>query len=441
VYCIKRFYMATIPVEAGTLTTVLNTFETAFTGGFSKVYLDAMSLLAILATLEVAIAALWWMLCEENTLAELLKKIMKIGFFIFVVTKYPWLIKCVVDGFVFVGLKAGGGSTDAASVSLIKDPSAIIKIGFELLKSVDKAIVPYNPLNFTKNVVGGLAYFSVILAFFGLAIGVFITYLEFYLISVLGLILIPFGAFKHTAFLAEKVFSTIINFGVRLMVLSFILTTAVPILSGLQMGPNPDTNQVLQLFLIVATIAGLAWHASSLAGSLMSGSPTLSASAVISPVMATGGAALGAALAAKSLSATKTAAGAMHKGEEPPNSGPSRSTLAGSSVVSSGNPSNGSSGGSPGGTSKSYDSPSRNASAGFESSNFLDESVTNPGDSSGSPSGQTSAKHGPAPKNGTSAPKKGPAGVPGWAVLAMAQRAIPQDAHSGAGVSVPLRSD
>ena len=300
--------MSTIPVEIGTLTTVLNTFETAFTGGYSNIYPDAMDLLSVLATLEVSVAALWWMICEENTLAELLKKMMKIGFFIFVVTKYPYLIKCVVDGFVFIGLKAGGAGTGSTAMSLIKDPSAIIKIGFDLAKPIDEAIAHYNPANFPKIILAGLAEILVMLAFFSLALGIFITYLEFYLIAVLGLILIPFGTFKYTAFLAEKVFGAIISFGVRLMVLSFILTTAVPVLGSLQMAPNPDFNQVLILFLITATIAGLSWHASSVAGALMSGSPSLSASSMTSPVVAVGAGITAAAMAG--VSATKAAAGA-----------------------------------------------------------------------------------------------------------------------------------
>jgi type IV secretion system protein TrbL len=298
------------PVEIGTLTTVMHTFEVAFTGGYSNITSDAMDLLAKLATLEVALAALWWCLCEENTIVELLKKIMKIGFFIFVVTKYPWLIKCVVDGFVYVGLKAGGGSTGAGSLELLKDPSAIIKIGFDLAKPIDDTLAHYNPLQIGKIIMAGLSEIMVLLAFFGLAIGVFITYLEFYLISVLGLILIPFGVFKHTAFLSEKIIGAIISFGVRLMVLSFILTTAIPILKGYGFGPNPSFKDAMTMFLVTVTITGLAWHASSVAGGLMSGSPTLSAGAVTNPVMAASGAAVGAAMTVKSISATRAAAGA-----------------------------------------------------------------------------------------------------------------------------------
>lgn len=385
------------PLEVGTLTTVLNTFETAFTGGFSQIYPDAMDLLAILATLEVAVAALWWTLCEENTLAELLKKIMKIGFFIFVVTNYPSLVQSVVEGFVYVGLKAGG--TGTASVSLMKDPSAILTIGFNLVKPIDASIAQYNPLNVPKILLAGLAELLVMLAFFALAMGVFITYLEFYLVSVLGLILIPFGACKHTAFLAERVFGAIISFGVRLMVLSFILTTANPILASLVMPANPDLNQVLILFLVTATIAGLSWHASAVAGGLLGGSPSLSPGTVASTGLAVGAAVAGAGMAASAavrggVWATRAAAGALKTGDG-----------------------SGSAGGSAAGSlSKASAAPAGDG-----------------GEGSGPAPETRATKAGPRQKSGSP--------VPSWAVLAMAQRAIPQDAHPGPGLAVPLRND
>ena len=65
----------------------------------------------------------------------------------------------------------------------------------------------------------GWAYIFTILAFFMLAIQVFITYLEFYLVAALSLILVPFGVFKHTAFIAERAFGSVVSFGVKLMVL------------------------------------------------------------------------------------------------------------------------------------------------------------------------------------------------------------------------------
>ena len=65
----------------------------------------------------------------------------------------------------------------------------------------------------------GWAFIFTLVAFFMLAIQVFITYLEFYLVAALSLVLVPFGVFKHTAFIAERAFGSVVSFGVKLMVL------------------------------------------------------------------------------------------------------------------------------------------------------------------------------------------------------------------------------
>jgi type IV secretion system protein TrbL len=69
-----------------------------------------------------------------------------------------------------------------------------------------------------------------LLGYFIIAIQVFVTYLEFGIVSTLGLILIPFGVLKHTSFLCEKVFGAIISFGVKLMVLGLLVSITVPVL-------------------------------------------------------------------------------------------------------------------------------------------------------------------------------------------------------------------
>lgn len=411
-------------LDSGVLTTLLNTFVEEFSGGYSRIYPDAMHLLSILATLEVAIAAVWWGLSEENSLAEVLKKIMKIGFFIFLVANYQTLIEVVLNGFVFVGLKAGGRSiASATDLSLIKDPSAIVRYGFQITEPIFVHNANYDVYTAAKNLadilVTNIAALLVILAFFALAIQVFITYLEFFLVSVLGLILIPFGAFKHTAFIAEKVLGAIVSFGVRLMVLSFILATVQPTLAQLTPPPDPSIPQVLLLLLTALTIAGLSWHAPSVAASLISGSPSLTAGTVMGTGMAIGAGAVGAGIAATTaagtgISVTRAAAGAVSKagegffGQGP---GPSGGTSAGSSL--------GVSGGSPGG--------SMYASPGPISSNH--------------PSGSPPAGGGACGPGSKAEPGSGrkTGAIPEWAYqMSLAQRAIPQDTQPGPGLSPPL---
>ena len=64
------------------------------------------------------------------------------------------------------------------------------------------------------------------LCYFLIGIQIFITYLEFYVIATLALILLPFGVNRRTAFLGEKAIGAVLSFGIKLMVLAFIAAVA-----------------------------------------------------------------------------------------------------------------------------------------------------------------------------------------------------------------------
>ena len=107
-----------------------------------------------------------------------------------------------------------------------------------------------------------------------LAIQVFITYLEFYLVAALSLVLVPFGVFKHTAFMAERAFGSVVSFGVKLMVLSFIIAAAGPVLTQITLPAEPTWQQAYMVLLASMAIAFLAWHAPGIAAGMVSGGPS-----------------------------------------------------------------------------------------------------------------------------------------------------------------------
>ena len=67
------------------------------------------------------------------------------------------------------------------------------------------------------------AWVMVLLAFFILAIQLFVTLIEFKLTTLAGFVLIPFGLFGKTAFLAERVLGNVVSSGVKVLVLAVIV--------------------------------------------------------------------------------------------------------------------------------------------------------------------------------------------------------------------------
>jgi type IV secretion system protein TrbL len=147
------------------------------------------------------------------------------------------------------------------------------------------------------------------LCFFIIGIQIFITYLEFYVVATLALILIPFGVNKHTAFLGEKAIGAVLSFGIKLMVLAFIASIAVPLVKTWSLPTDPSNEQIFCLLLGSLAITFLAWHAPGVAAGLLSGSPSLTGGSAAGFALAGGAAAVGLGLAG-----SVAARGAMEAG-------------------------------------------------------------------------------------------------------------------------------
>jgi type IV secretion system protein TrbL len=260
-------------------------------------------------------------------------------------------------------------------------------------------------------VLSGLAGVLILLGYFAIAAAAFITYLEFYIVSVLGLILIPFGVFKHTSFLSEKVFGAVIAYGIRLMVLAFVLAVVEPTLAQIQLPVSPTLSQIFTVFLTAFTIAVLSWHAPGIASGLMAGSPSLGVGTIMSTGLAAGAGIVGLGAAAGLGSAIGTAKKGL--GQVIAASGAELSQIA--SQIGSG------SGGGRGGGNISAGTPPPGMSSGPTSSSGPSPSSSN---SSRTPSSSDRS------------------GMPVWAQnLMLVQHAIPQESHPGAGMSAPVRHD
>ena len=77
-----------------------------------------------------------------------------------------------------------------------------------------------------------LAWLIVLLAFFILAVQLFIAIIEFKLTALAGFILVPFALFGQTAFLAERVLGNVISSGIKLMVLAIVVGIGSAILAS-----------------------------------------------------------------------------------------------------------------------------------------------------------------------------------------------------------------
>ncbi len=292
-------------VDTGIMSRVLNHCLDVFAGGGEALGAGAVGILSALIAIEITWAGLMWALGSggEEVIRQYLKKVVHIGVFAFITLNFASLATIIMDGFIWAGVEIGGGSF---SISMVRDPSKIIDMGFAATFSIWESITEIGILEtgLLASLLMGFIGFIVLILYFIVALQIFMTLVEFYLITAFGVIMIPWGINKHTAFIAERYFGAILAQGVKLMVVVSLVGLLMPVLSGLTLGPEPSLTDGFSLMFGVATIGFLIWRAPSVASGLMSGSANLSASDTIGMGVESAGAAAAGGAAIASAGAT-----------------------------------------------------------------------------------------------------------------------------------------
>lgn len=289
------------------LTSTLNTFITAFNAGWGRLQPAINWLIGTMLAIELVLLGLWWALGGGAQLVSVMKKLLYLGFWMWVVTNFPYLAKQFVFSLAEAGEIAGGV---APNHDMLMDPSQIMNLGLEVAEPLKIAITE-SGWNIGNGIGFALMWLITCLAFIIISWQMFYTILEFYLIITLVGILLPFGFFEPTKFLAEKSIGAVISSGVKMMVLSFIIAVSINIISSFPVSsgiPNLETG--ITLVMISGALAFLAWNAPGIAAGLVAGSPSLSAATGAQNALAAGlagGGALVATAAAGKFAATKVA--------------------------------------------------------------------------------------------------------------------------------------
>jgi type IV secretion system protein TrbL len=139
-----------------------------------------------------------------------------------------------------------------------------------------------------------IAFLIVIGSFFVLAIQLFVTLIEFKLTTLAGFVLVPFGLFGRTAFLAERALGNVIASGVKILVLAVIIGIGTNLFSQVIQAPQwlgnqPTLQEVMAMVLASLTLLGLGIYGPGIATGLTAGAPQLGAGAAVGTVSAAWG--------------------------------------------------------------------------------------------------------------------------------------------------------
>lgn len=136
--------------------------------------------------------------------------------------------------------------------------------------------------------------------FVWMAIHAVVTYIEFFVISIMAIVLLPFGMLNKTAFLAEKALGAVPSAGVKLCVLQIVLTVSAKVLNNLVIDiTTNNVNSYMTVVVVCAICTIINARAPEMAAGLLSGSPSLSAGAAAGVTGSATSSAVSATVAAK----------------------------------------------------------------------------------------------------------------------------------------------
>lgn len=231
--------------EGQILTELENQVVSAAKGWEASVTDAARSLFWILAGIEIGIAAVWLALQAaslDGWFAELVRRIMFVGFFAFVLENGPAFAKSVVDSLFQIG--AGGGSASPAAVF-----DAGIRVASEMSKQAQFGLFEDNAL-----AIAAVFAMVVVVISFSLVAAIFVAVMvEMYVGLLAGMVMLGLGGSSVTKDFAVRYLVYAFSVGMKLMALVMIARIGSDVLLGLAAGPASQAEQ----FVTSLAIAGI----------------------------------------------------------------------------------------------------------------------------------------------------------------------------------------
>ncbi|KTQ96355.1 conjugal transfer protein TrbL [Aureimonas ureilytica] len=279
----------------GVIDHFLEVFTRYIDSGFGMLKPEVAFIATTLIVIDVTLAALFWSWgADDDIIARLVKKTLFVGVFAYIIGNWNNLARIVFESFAGLGLKASG--TGFAVADLLR-PGKVAQTGLDagrpLLDSISDLMgwVSFFE-NFIQIACLLFAWALILLAFFILAVQLFVTLIEFKLTTLAGFVLIPFGLFGKSAFMAERVLGNVISSGIKVLVLAVVVGIGSTLFSEFTAGfgdATPTIDDAMAIVLAALSLLGLGIFGPGIANGLVSGGPQLGAGSAIGTGLAAGG--------------------------------------------------------------------------------------------------------------------------------------------------------
>jgi type IV secretory pathway TrbL component len=256
-----------MPPESGLLTQLLQMYMSAFSIGIGNITIDAMHMLQLLTFFAIVLYGIG---ASQGYVdfTDGIFKIIKIGGMIWIVSDYESLVNTLLQGFDYLGTKAGGGTV----VVDMNDPSAIAEQGIVLVKPLFEDVTSFSSiLNLPGILLSVWSAFWIMLSFYAIGLRMFIAYITFYTTATLGLFFLVGAVLSFTRPVAESVIGMLLREGFKFMVLSFLVSIMQTMVETWALPEKPSIEELSLLMLGTMTMAFIVWYVPGALGNIFSG--------------------------------------------------------------------------------------------------------------------------------------------------------------------------
>ena len=272
-------------MEYDILTGILRRFVIYLEDLPANLRLLAHSLLFFLLVIDIAITIYNHIDDENFSYIKWAKsKILKVGFIIFMINKYEWVLNGVKSFFFDVAGKAI--RTDLFSNNeFFENPSELYSKGADLAAYIyDEGVSWYSPSSWGYIILSIL----IIIGFLMLAVQLIICWIEYYFLTGFSIVFLPFGVLDVGLDYYKSVFKTILSCSIKLAVMNFWLRLSTTILNDLfkLTNKNVKLELVILIFGTLYVIVAIMQFLPSMTSGLLTGTPAVNASAAVAAAKA-----------------------------------------------------------------------------------------------------------------------------------------------------------
>ena len=245
----------------------------------------ALKLLMVLTILDITYQV--FNVEEIDWTKWLVRKVMKVGLLMWIIKEWDWLLKEIVAGFIKIGeIGFGGKIQDCA---YIDNPSKLISKANKAGDAILEATSMISPRTWANLILWAF----LMVGFFFIAFSIIIIWIEFYMLTGIGIMFIPFGTLKVGENYFLNVCKLVVGSGIKLCVLNTMILLIEPIIEKLTVTKNIGTNGFCYVITVVMILAYMTLKIPDMAAAFLSGTPGMNAAAAISTGMAAVGLTLG----------------------------------------------------------------------------------------------------------------------------------------------------